>query len=147
MAVSLKIVGWLVQSLSHVLLLQPQGLYPVRLLCFWHSPGKNTGMGCHSFLPRIFLTQESNQGLLHCRQILYQLSYEGSPISENFLVEKYVYLKCGSGIFLQCRRPGFSLWVGKISWGRKRLPTPVFWPRDFHGLYSPWDCKEFDMTE
>ena len=31
-------------------------------------------------LQRIFLTQESNQGLLHCRQILYQLSYEGSPL-------------------------------------------------------------------
>ena len=30
-------------------------------------------------LQRIFLTQESNPGLLHCRQIVYQLSYEGSP--------------------------------------------------------------------
>ena len=40
---------------------------------------KNTGVGCLSFLQRIFSTQESNQGLLHCRQILYQLSYQGSP--------------------------------------------------------------------
>ena len=40
-------------------------------------PGKpkNTGVGSLSLLQRIFLTQESNQGLLHCRQILYQLSY------------------------------------------------------------------------
>ena len=30
-------------------------------------------------LQRIFLTQESNPGLLHCRQIVYQLSYKGSP--------------------------------------------------------------------
>ena len=37
-------------------------------------------MGSLSLLQRIFLTQESNQGLLHCRQILYQLSYQGSPI-------------------------------------------------------------------
>ena len=29
-------------------------------------------------------------------------------------------------------------WVGKIPWRRERLPTPVFWPREFHGLYSPW---------
>ena len=29
----------------------------------------------------------------------------------------------------------------------KRLPTPVFWPGEFHGLYSPWNCKEWDMTE
>ena len=39
-------------------------------------PGKNTGMGCHALLQRIFLTQGSNLGLLHCRQILYHLSYK-----------------------------------------------------------------------
>ena len=44
-------------------------------------PGKpkNTGVGSLSVLQGIFPTQESNWGLLHCRQILYQLSYEGSP--------------------------------------------------------------------
>ena len=36
---------------------------------------KNTGVSSLSLLQRIILTQESNQGLLHCRQILYQLSY------------------------------------------------------------------------
>ena len=40
----------------------------------------NTGVGRLSLLQGIFLTQELNQGLLHCRQILYQLSYQGSPI-------------------------------------------------------------------
>ena len=40
---------------------------------------KNTGVGSLSLLQQIFLTQESNWGLLHCRQILYQLSYQGSP--------------------------------------------------------------------
>ena len=47
-------------------------------------PGKpkNTGVGCHSFLQGIFPTQELNQGLLHCRQIRYQLSYQGSPYLE-----------------------------------------------------------------
>ena len=45
-------------------------------------PGKpkNTGVGSLSLLQRIFPTQESNWGLLHCRQILYQLSYQGSPV-------------------------------------------------------------------
>ena len=43
------------------------------------SPGKNTGVGCLILLQEIFLTQGSNQGLLHGRQILYQLSYQGSP--------------------------------------------------------------------
>ena len=38
-------------------------------------------------------------------------------------------------------------WVGKIPWRRAWLPTPVFWPGEFHGLYSPWVCKESDTTE
>ena len=46
----------------------------------WESPGKNTGVGCHSRLQRIFLTQGSNPSLLHCRQILYPLSHQGSVI-------------------------------------------------------------------
>ena len=40
---------------------------------------RNTGVGSLSLLQQIFPTQESNQGLLHCRQIIYQLSYQGSP--------------------------------------------------------------------
>ena len=40
---------------------------------------KNIGVGSLSLLQGIFLTQELNWGLLHCRQILYQLSYQGSP--------------------------------------------------------------------
>ena len=55
---------------------------------------KNTGVGSLSLLQGIFLTQESNQGLLHCRRILYQLSYEGSPITLNFNVTlKYTTIK------------------------------------------------------
>ena len=42
-------------------------------------PGKNTAVGCHSLLQGIFLTQVSNPSLLHCRQILYHLSHQGSP--------------------------------------------------------------------
>ena len=38
-------------------------------------------------------------------------------------------------------------WVGKIPWRRERLPTPVFWPGEFHGLYSLWGLKESDVTE
>ena len=48
---------------------------------------------------------------------------------------------------LQCRRPEFNPWVGKIPWRRERLPTPVFWPGEFHGLYSTWGPKELDTTE
>ena len=43
------------------------------------SPGKNTGVGSLSLLQGNFPTQESNQGLLHYRRILYRLIYQGSP--------------------------------------------------------------------
>ena len=56
------------------LILQPHGLYSP-----WNSPGQNTGVGSLSLLQGIFPTQESSWALLHCRQILYQLSYQGSP--------------------------------------------------------------------
>ena len=44
-------------------------------------------------------------------------------------------------------RPGFDPWVGKVLWRREWLPTPVFWPGEFHGLYSSWDLKELNTTE
>ena len=55
-------------------LLHSHGLYRP-----WNSPGQNTRVGSLSLLQGIFPTQESNQGLLHCRRVLYQLSYQGSP--------------------------------------------------------------------
>ena len=58
----------------------------------------------------------------------------------------------GETICLECRRPGFSPWVGKMPWRRKWLPTPVFLPGESHGLrsllgYSPQGRKESDTTE
>ena len=52
----------------------------------------------------------------------------------------------------QCRRPRFDPWLRKIPWRRKWQPTPVFFPREFHGQmslagYSPWGRKESDMTK
>ena len=64
------------ESKSHSVVsnfLQPHGLYSP-----WNSPSQNIEVGSLSLLQQIFPTQESNQGLLHCRRILYQLSYEGS---------------------------------------------------------------------
>ena len=49
--------------------LQPHGLYSPL-----NSPGQNTGVGSLSLLQWVFLTHELDQGLLHCRQILYQLA-------------------------------------------------------------------------
>ena len=38
-------------------------------------------------------------------------------------------------------------WVDKITLRRERLPTPVFWPGEFHGVYSPWGYRKLDTTE
>jgi len=48
---------------------------------------------------------------------------------------------------LAMQASGFDTWVGTIPWRRDRLPTPVFWSGEFHGLYSPWGCKESDRAE
>ena len=66
------LASWLVKdSQCSVTLVMSDSLRPTRLLCPWNVPGKNTGVGGHALLQRIFPTQGLNPGLLHCRQILY----------------------------------------------------------------------------
>ena len=82
--------------------LWPQGLQLTRLLCPWDFPGNDTGVGCHFLLQGIFPTQGSNPGLLHCRQILYRVSYKGSP----YICVRIQYLS-------------FSFWLTTaLSWSR-----------------------------
>ena len=65
------------------------------LLCPWDSPGKNTGVGCHALLQGIFLTQGSNPGLLHCRQILYCLNYREVPVEAQCSREEWIKTRLG----------------------------------------------------
>ena len=61
--------------------LPSHGLQPTRLLCPWDFPDKHTEVACHFLLQGIFPTQGSNGHLLHllhCREILYHLSHQGS---------------------------------------------------------------------
>ena len=51
-------------------------------------PGNNTGVGCHFLLQGIFLTQGLNPGLLYCRQTLYCLSHQGSPLESPWNMKK-----------------------------------------------------------
>ena len=58
----------------------------------------------------------------------------------------------GKAVCLQCGRPGFNPWVGKISWRRKWQPSSVLLPGKSHGRrnlvgYSPWGHKELTTTE
>ena len=74
------------------------------------SPGKpmNTTVGSLSLLQEIFPTQEWNQGLLHFRWILYQLTYRGSSFS---VLERLKYLAMDSVSFLMlCNKLLYTLW-------------------------------------
>ena len=80
--ITLTIILRFTLALIHSLALQvkvdllSQTLWPQGLYSPCNSPSQNTGL---SLLQGIFPTQGLNPGLLHCRQILYQLSYVGSP--------------------------------------------------------------------
>ena len=63
-------------------------------------------------------------------QICYLTTFE--------LFRDFLGGSAGKESCLQWGRPGFDPWVGKIPWRRETLPIPVFWPGEFHGLYSPW---------
>ena len=75
---------------------------------------KNTGVGSLSLLQQIFPTQEWNQGLLHCRWVLYQLSYQGNPyncftVCFSFLVQ-FIRSSCPTLCDpMNCRTPGLPV--------------------------------------
>ena len=114
---------------------------PVRLLCPWNSPGKNTGVGFHSLLQGIFQTQGSNLSLLHCRQILYHLSHQGSPYSivVYYKILSIILCVCMLSHFspvqvcypMDCSLPGFSrqeYWRGLPCLPPGDLPNPGMEP-------------------
>ena len=70
------------QSESHSVMSDP--LWPHGLYSSWNSPGQNTRVSSLPLL-QIFPTQESNQDLLHCRWIIYPLSYQGSLMDGQWL--------------------------------------------------------------
>ena len=97
---------------------------------------------------------------------LYVTYITGGRITKHYLLylDKQIKMICSnisnnmaslvaqwqSGLIVRLVR--FDPWIGKIPWRRKWQPTPVFWPGESHGQrslmgYSPWGCKELDMTE
>ena len=67
---------------------------------------------------------------------------------------EYVILYVGASLEAQTvnNLPAvWETWVESLGWSdpleKEKLPTPVFWPGEVHGLYSPWDHKELDTTE
>ena len=106
-------LGHSVQSNS----LWPLGLQPARLLYPWNSLVKNTRVGSHSLLQGVCLTQGSIPSLLHCRQVLYRLSHQGSPSKE--VIQKIMdvglpWCLSRKESSCQCRSRGFDPWPGRI---------------------------------
>ena len=74
------------------------------------------------------------------------------PLGWNFHYYPYLIVEMGfsggsSGKESACNAGGLGSIPGKIPWRREQLPTPVFEPGEFHGLYSRWGRKESDKTE
>ena len=76
-----------VKSLSCIQLFVTPWTVPARLLCPWGSPGKNTGVGCHSFLQGIFQTQGSNSCLLRWQADSLPLNNQGSLLTHLNLIK------------------------------------------------------------
>ena len=86
---SIKLAFYVVKvmSFSSVRLFATPWTVAYRLLHPWDFPGTNTGVGCLFLLQEIFPTQELNPGLLHCRQILSNLSHQGSLYHQESLLK------------------------------------------------------------
>ena len=96
-------------------------LRPHRLYSPWNSPGQNTGVGSLSLLQGIFSTQGWNPGLPHCRQILYQLSHKGSPITLEWVAYPFT-----SGSSQPRNRAGVSYIAGEFftNWAMREAHKP-----------------------
>ena len=154
---SLRIMAWNCQqsgccdppASSHILLLLSQ-LSPANSLLMFSTCLPDPSEPQHLCTCRPSCLKPSSQhptGLL-----LYFLVFtQMIPSHRAFLFHLYFTLaSCGSaGKESTCNagRPWFDPWVGKIPWKREKLPTPVFWPGEFHGLDSLWGCKELDTME
>ena len=97
--------------------LWPHGLYSP-----WNSPGQNSGVGSLSFLLGIFPTKGLNPGLLHCRQILYQLSHKGS-----LRILEWVACPFSSGSCWPRNRTRVSCMTGgfSTSWVIREVQSPL----------------------
>ena len=112
--------------------LRPHGLQPARLLYPWGFPGKNTGVGCHFLLQRIFprsyLTSAifpSNEISLNMRKTLYKLKLRNilqkSDQSQGYhgqgKIKNYYRLYCQGDMMTKCKE---AAWI-KPSYSTKDI--------------------------
>ena len=80
---------------------------------------------------------------------IHTMEYYSAIEKNKPLIHTTMGLPCGSDGKESPLMRDIWVWslVRKMPWRRERLPTPVLWAGEFHGLYIPWDCKEPDTTE
>ena len=97
---------------------------------------KNTGVDSLSLLQGIFLIQESTQGLLHCRQILYQLSYQADMRQTAWQVDSELLQNWG---YSHCWRWSRKLWGVSKGWVNKDSLEKI-WRLNGRDIWSLRDC-------
>ena len=91
------------------------------------SPGKNTGVGCLSLLQGIFPTQGLNPGLQHCRQILYCLSHQGSPVLLLLLLSHFSHVRLCATPETEAHQAPLSLRFSRQEhWNGLPFPSPMY---------------------
>ena len=124
-------VKWSEKSLSHVQLFATSWTVACQAPLSWNSPGKNTGVGSHSLLQGIFPTQRSNSSLLHCRQILFHLSHQGSPFI--VIIKYWLYCNIVEYIFIAHFIPNSLYLLLPYPYP---APPPIFCPPITASLFS-----------
>ena len=110
---------------------------------FWQAPVRELERGCRRDTRRLHASASCG-----CHATCHQLV--GLQIYTYIYI--YIYVAQRVNVCLQCGRPGFDSWVGKIPWRRKWQSTTALLPGKFHGQrgligYSPSGHKELDTTE
>ena len=104
----------------------------------WGSPGQNTRVGSLSLLQGIFPTQELKSGLMHCSQIIYQLSHKGSP-----RILEWVAYPLSGGSSWPRNQTGVSCIAGRFftNWAMVNVLSEIIFKRVLSTLmWSPYVC-------
>ena len=139
MSVENKKQSFLIVHESESLSVLSDSLWPQGLYSSWNSPGQNTGVGSLSLPQGIFPTQGSNPGLPHCRWILHQLSYKGSPRILEWLANPF-----SSGFSWLRNRIGVSFISGRFFTNREAPTVHVQFSSVTHlypTLCDPMNCS------
>ena len=109
------------------------------------SPGKNTGVGCHTLLQGIFPTQRSNPGFSSCRWILYHLSHENIGVGD-YPMDMFAIL-CSRGASPPRNRTEIFKTAGRFltSWATREALT-VGWTISMFSCLLSWTVHQTDAT-